>query len=135
MVAFETALAVLNADNGNMAFATTPSVRGLLKTTAAVLTGATTVAAGPMSAIWQSEADGEGEMTGYRGLASNQMPNNEILFGNWSEAILGLYGGYDIIVNPYSRDTDAAVRITVNTFGDVALRHAASFAASAGPAV
>ena len=135
MVAFETALAALNADLGNMAFATTPSVRGLLKTTAAVLTGATTVAAGPMSAIWQGGgAPGEGEVTGYRSLASNQIPNNGIVFGNWSEVIHGLYGGYDVIVNPYSRDTDAAVRITINSFGDVALRHAASFAASAGPA-
>ena len=135
MVAFETALAVLNADNGNMAFATTPSVRGVLKVTAAVLTGATTVAAGPMSAIWQSESQGEGEVAGYRALASNQIPNNAIVFGNWSEIIHGLYGGYDVIVNPYSRDTDAAVRITINTFGDVALRHTASFAVSAGPAV
>ena len=135
IVALETALAVLNADNGNMAFATTPAARGLLKVTAAVLTGATTVAAGPMSAIWQALAAGEGEMAGYRALASNQIPNNQIVFGNWSEIIHGLYGGYDIIVNPYSRDTDAAVRITINTFGDVALRHAASFAASAGPVV
>ena len=135
MVAFETALAVLNADNGNMGFVSTPAVRGVLKTTAAVLTGATTVAAGPMSAIWQSGQDGEGEMTGYRGLISNQVPYNEIIFGHWAEVIQGLYGGFDIIVNPYSRDTDAAVRVTINSFGDVALRHAASFAASAGPAV
>lgn len=131
-VAFETALAVLNADAGNMAYATTPEVRGAWKTIAATLTGATTVAAGPMSAIWQPGGEpGEGEVNGYRAIASKQMPNNLVLFGNWSEVIHGLYGGYDVIVNPYSRDTDAAVRITINTFGDVALRHAASFCASA----
>ena len=129
LVAFETALAVLNADAGNMAYATTPSVRGTLKSAAKLLKGATTVAA---VALWDGgEAPGEGEVNGYRALASNQIPNNQVLFGNWSEVVHGLYGGYDVIVNPYSRDTDAAVRITINSFGDVALRHAASFCASA----
>ncbi len=57
-----------------------------------------------------------------------------MVFGNFGDAILGMYGGYDVIVNPYSRDIDAAVRITVNTFGDVAVRHAASFCASSDAA-
>jgi HK97 family phage major capsid protein len=128
LVAFETALAVLNADDGAMAYATTPSVRGVLKSAAKLLTGATTVAATP---LWENgSAPGEGIVNGYRALASNQIQNNQVIFGNWSDVIHGLYGGYDVIVNPYSRDTDAAVRITINTFGDVAVRHAASFCAS-----
>ena len=131
MVEFETDLAQYNADAGTMAYVTTPSVRGKLKTAGATLTGATTVAAGPYSAIWTpGENSGEGAVNGYRALASNQVPNNQVIFGNWNEVIHGLYGGYDIIVNPYSRDTDAAVRITVNTFGDVAIRHPQSFAVS-----
>ena len=131
VIAFETALAVFNADQGNMAFATSPSVRGKWKGLAAALTGATTVS-GPQNAIWTPGGEaGEGEVNGYHALASNQILNNGVLFGNWSEIIHGLYGGYDIIVNPYSRDTDAAVRITVNSFGDVVLRHAASFCVSA----
>ena len=132
VVAFETALATLNADGGNMAYATTPAVRGAWKTIAAALAGATAVINGAANAIWApSGTPGEGEVNGYRAIASNQIPNNGVIFGNWSEAIHGLYGGYDVIVNPYSRDVDAAVRITINTFGDVAIRHAASFCASA----
>ena len=131
-VAFETALATLNADAGNMAYATTPAVRGAWKTIAAALSGATAVINGAQNAIWApSGTPGEGEVNGYRAIASNQIPNNAVVFGNWSEVIQGLYGGYDVIVNPYSRDTDAAVRITINTFGDVALRHPASFCVSA----
>lgn len=131
-IAFETALAVLNADGGNMAFATTPEVRGAWKGIAAALSGATAVINGAQNAIWApSGTPGEGEVNGYRAVASKQIPNNLVIFGNWSEVVHGLYGGYDVIVNPYSRDVDAAVRITINTFGDVALRHAASFCASA----
>lgn len=132
VVAFETALATLNADGGNMAYAVTPAVRGAWKTIAAALSGATAVINGAANAIWApSGTPGEGEVNGYRAIASNQIPNNICIFGNWSEAVHGLYGGYDVIVNPYSRDVDAAVRITINTFGDVAIRHAASFCASA----
>jgi len=131
-ISFETALAMLNADEGNMGFATTPSVRGRWKSLAANLTGATTVISGPENAIWAPGAEaGEGEINGYRGLASNQILNNQVIFANWGEVIHGLYGGFDVIVNPYSRDTDAAVRITVNSFGDVAVRHAASICVSA----
>lgn len=132
VVDFETALAVLNADEGNMAYATSPSVRGAWKKIAAALTGATAVINGAQNAIWApSGTPGEGDVNGYRAIASNQIPNNLVIFGHWAEIIHGLYGGYDVIVNPYSRDTDAAVRITVNSFGDVAIRHAASFCASA----
>lgn len=132
VVDFETALAVLNADQGMMAYATTPSVRGAWKKIAAALTGATAVINGSQNAIWApGEESGEGDVNGYLGLASNQIPNNQVIFGNWPEAVHGLYGGFDIIVNPYSRDTDAAVRVTINSFGDVALRHAVSFCASA----
>lgn len=128
LVAFETALAVLNADDGAMAYATSPSVRGTLKSAAKLLTGATTVAAQP---LWENAGTpGEGMVNGYRAIASNQIQNNQVIFGNWSDVIHALYGGYDVVVNPYSRDTDAAVRITINTFGDVAVRHAASFAVS-----
>lgn len=135
LVAFETALAVLNADQGNMAFATTPAVRGVLKNTAVILGAATTVVAGAQSAVWTPTGEDMGDVTGYNAFASNNVPGNAIIFGNWSEAIHGLYGGFDVIVNPYSRDTDAAVRITINSFGDVVLRHPQSFAVSAGPAV
>lgn len=132
LVAFETALAVLNADGGNMAYVTSPSARGTLKAAAKTLVGATTVSA---VTLWEKgSVPGEGEVNGYLALATNQVLNNMMIFGNWEDAINGLYGGYDVIVNPYSRDVDAAVRVTVNTFGDVAIRHAASFCASADAA-
>ncbi len=125
IVSFETALALANADIGRMAYVTTPSVRATLKVTPKV---GTTF---PIF-IWEEGdfADGsnDGEVNSYRAAVTNQIANNAVAFGNFEDCIQALFGGFDVVVNPYSRDIDAVVRITVNTFGDVAVRHAASFA-------
>ena len=132
IVAFETALSVANADLGNMAFVTSPTVRGRMKAVAQTGVGVTSVV--PIF-LWQKGAwaDGsnDGEMNGYRAAATNQILNNLVFFGNWEDCIHALWGGYDVIVDPYTQATDGTNRITVNTFGDVALRHAVSFCVSA----
>ncbi len=38
-----------------------------------------------------------------------------------------MWGGLDVLVNPYTYSQTGTVEITVNTFIDVAIRHAASF--------
>lgn len=126
IVSFETALATLNADMGNMGYVTTPAARGTLKSAAKLLVGATTVAAVP---IWDNA-----EMNGYKSLATNQIINNLCAFGNWGDALRCLWGGIEVVLNPYSRDTEGLVRLTMNTFGDIAVRHAASFAVSSDSA-
>lgn len=126
VVSFETALAVLNADMGNMGYVTTPAARGTLKSAAKLLVGATTVAAVP---IWDKD-----EMNGYKSMATNQIINNLMGFGNWADAIRCLWGGIEIVLNPYSRDTEGLVRLTMNTFGDMCVRHAPSFCASSDSA-
>jgi HK97 family phage major capsid protein len=126
LVAFETALALANADLGAMAYVTSPSVRGALKVTPKVPNSTFPIF------VWEpgkfGDGSNDGEINSYRAAATNQIAGNLVAFGNWSDCIHALWGGYDVVVNPYTRDTDAVVRITVNTFGDVAVRHAASFA-------
>jgi hypothetical protein len=129
VLSFETALALANADLGTMAYVADPSTRGVWK--AAPKIAASTF---PIF-LWEKgdwgDGSNDGEVNSYRAACTNQISNNRVAFGNWSDVIHALWGGYDIVVNPYSRDIDAVVRITVNTFGDVAVRHAASFAWSA----
>jgi hypothetical protein len=131
VIAFETALSLANADLGNMAYVTTPGVRGRWKAVAKTGVGVTSVV--PIF-LWEKGAwaDGsnDGEVNGYRAAATNQIANNLVFFGNWEDVIHALWGGYDVIVDPYTNATDATTRITVNTFGDVAVRHAASFCVS-----
>lgn len=124
----ETSLALANADVGNMAYITTPKVRGKLKAAAKI--GSTF----PIF-IWEDgdfgDGTNDGEINGYRAACTNQILNDAVAFGHWADAIHALWGGFDVVVNPYSFDTNAEVQITINTFSDVAARHAASFCWSA----
>ena len=135
IVSMETAIAAANADADGLAYVTTPTAKGRLKAVAKTGVGVTSVV--PIF-LWEGkyglDNSNDGEMNGYRAAATNQIPNNQMLFGNFGDVIHALWGGYDIIVNPYTLDTQAEVRITVNTFGDVAVRHPASFCVSADSA-
>ena len=133
IVALETAVAVDNADVGALAYMTNARVRGKLKTTPKE--------SGQPIYIWTdtpAEA-GIGMVNGYSAYATNQVPADltkgsgtnlsAILFGNWSDLLIGEWGALEVLVNPYSLDTSGKVRITVFKSVDVAVRHAASFAA------
>lgn len=126
MVEFETALSNANADQGRMAYVTNTAVRGVLKTKTKVASSTFPIY------IWEpgdyGDGSNDGTINSYRAAATNQIANNLVAFGNFEDAIHALWGGYDVVVNPFSRDVDAVVRITINSFGDVAVRHAASFA-------
>jgi len=131
VVSFETALALVNADVGTLGYVTTPAVKAAWKLIARVLTGATVLTSEP---LWQNWPDGSGDglVNGYRAISSNQILNNAVVFGHFADLVFGCWGaGADFIVNPYSRDTEGKVRITGNTYVDVALRHAQSFCWSA----
>jgi HK97 family phage major capsid protein len=134
IVNFETTLGLANADQGRLGWAVAPLVRGVWKQTAKLLTGASTVAAVP---LWQdlglpSQEAVDGIVNGYRATSSNQLSGaNLVVFGNWTELLLGIFGGLDIIIDPFSLATSAEVRCTVHSFIDVALRHAQSFCISA----
>ena len=52
-----------------------------------------------------------------------------IFFGNWADLIIGMWGGLDLLVDPYTGSTSGTVRVIALQDVDVAVRHAASFAA------
>jgi hypothetical protein len=69
-----------------------------------------------------------GEVNLYQAYSTNQMTDGEVVFGNWEDAILAMWGGFDVVIDIYSKATEATVNIVINTFIDVGVRHAASFA-------
>lgn len=87
--------------------------------------------------IWQ---DGNTPLNGYRAAVTNNVPANltkgtsttvcsSAIFGSdWSMAVLGIFGAPDVTVDPYSQAATGEVRITLNMFGDFAVRHPAAFA-------
>jgi HK97 family phage major capsid protein len=129
VIGLETAVAALNADANNLGYLTNPKVRGKLKSTSKAGTEALFV--------WEN---GTTPLNGYRAETTTQVPSNldkgsstgvcsALLFGNFDDLIVAMWGGLDITVNPYVKDIEGLVRITANTFYDTAIRRTASFAA------
>jgi hypothetical protein len=53
-----------------------------------------------------------------------------VIFGAWSQLLIGYWSGLDILVNPYETTAYARGRVLVRAMRDVdvAVRHAESFA-------
>ena len=128
IVGLETAVAIDNADVGEMAYVTNAAVRGKLKTT--------DKASGAAQFIWGAG----GEMNGYRALVSNQVSStltkgtstavcSAIFFGAWSNLLIGLWGGLDLLVDPYSLSTKGQIRLVAFQSCDIAVRYAQAFSA------
>ncbi len=126
LVAFETLINAANSMGGSRAYVTTPTSKGVLKSAAKLLTGATTVAA---VALWE-----DNEINGYPAFDTNQILNNGMIFGNFNSLIMAMFGGLDIVVDPYTLADKAEVKITINNFIDIALRHPQEFVVSADAA-
>lgn len=126
----ETALATANAPQQNLAYLTTPGVRGKAKETEKVT--------GSGRFIWE-DTNGA-TVNGYPVGISTQVPStltkgtstgvcHAIIFGNWQELIIGVWGGLDLTVDNITLASNAMVKVTVHAWSDMALRHEASFAA------
>lgn len=134
MVGLETELAIDNADLGNMAYLTNAKMRGKLKTTEKFTNGG--------KEIWQpGNAPGFGEVNGYRAAVSNQVPStltkgsasgicSAMIFGNWSDLLIGLWGALEVLANPFGTGFaagDLEVRSLQSV--DIDVRHPESFSA------
>lgn len=85
------------------------------------------------------DANGFTTIAGGRCGVSNQVPNtltkaagsnlSALIYGNWADLVIGEWGGLDVLVDPYTGGAAGTVRIRVLQDVDVAVRHAASFAA------
>ena len=70
----------------------------------------------------------DGRINGYNAVVSNQVTAGDLYFGNFADCLIGLYGGLDIVADPYSNSTSGTVSVTALQTVDVAVRHAVSFA-------
>lgn len=117
-----------NALMGSLAFAGSPAARAKLMQTAKV--------SSTDSVMIMNDPD---ELVGYRFVASTNVPSDltkgsgsalsALIFGNWSELMIGQWGSVEVMVDPYSLSTTGAVRMTIFLDVDIAVRHPQSFAA------
>lgn len=128
LIALETEVAQDNADIGRVAYMTNTKVRGKLKSTAIGT---------DQRMVW---AEGANPVNGYPAWITNQVSStltkgsasgvcSAIFFGNWGDLLIGMWGGLDILVDPYTASTTGTVRVVALQDVDIAVRHAESFAA------
>lgn len=122
MIDLESEVAADNADLGTLAYLACAADRGRMKKA--------DIGTDTGKRVWTSVPGqpGVGEVNGYRAFATNQLAEDEVLFGNFADVIIGEWGVLDILVNPYAKDTSGGVRITALQDVDVAVRHPESFA-------
>jgi HK97 family phage major capsid protein len=128
IIDLETGVAQANADVGSMAYLTNAKVRGRLKTVQK-FSGTNGMP------VWDG---GENPVNGYRAAVTNGVPSNltkgtssgvcsAIIFGNFADLVIGLWGATDIIIDPYTGSTAGTLRTVVLQDVDVALRNVESF--------
>lgn len=126
LIDMETACNTENALTGQLAYVTTPGIKGYLKSLAKD--------AGSGQMVWANE-----ELNGYRAFASNSMPSgltkgssttcHSILFGNFADSIIAGWNGIDLILDPYTGALNNYLKIWMNSWWDVAVKHPKSFVA------
>lgn len=130
MVDLETLINSNDADEGNLAYWTNPKVRGALKKT--FFNGTSSM---PI-------IDNQKICNGFKVYSNTQIPSNltkgtssgncsAMIFGNFADLYMGMWGGINILYNPYSEDTKGRVRYTANMLLDVQVARPKSFAVCA----
>ena len=97
-IGMETDVAAANADVANMFYLINASARGALKSTEK--------ASNTAQFVFE-----DGEINGYPAIVSNQLANNDVLFGDFSQFVIGMWSGLDLTVDPYANATAGSVRI------------------------
>lgn len=124
----EKEVAIDDADIGKLAYLTNPKVVNKLKNTA--------IGTDQRMIL----APGDKELNGYQLFRTTLVPStldkggstgvcSAIIFGNFEDLILAQWAGLDIVIDPYTDAKSGLVNVIVNSWWDVNVRRAASFAA------
>lgn len=133
ILAFEQVLAAQNADQPGAKFGylTSPSARTKLKATAIALAGATTVSARPIWDAGNFSDPSDGLVNSYRACSTNQVFANQMFFGDWTQALLCMFGsGLDVTSDIYTQAATGEIKLTLSAYVDIAILHPQSFCVS-----
>ena len=114
-IGMETDVAAANADVANMFYLINASARGALKSTEKTSTSTANF-------VFENN-----EINGYPAIVSNQLANNDVLFGDFSQFVIGMWSGLDLTVDPYANATSGSVRIIALQDVDFAVKQPTAF--------
>jgi len=115
---FQTDVAGANVMPVSGGYVTTPSVAALLMQRVKFTSTA--------SPLWEGNV-WDGSMSGFQAMTSLQMAAATMLFGDWSQVIIGEWGTLEIEVNPYANFQSAITGIRAIVSMDCGLRYAGAF--------
>ena len=118
IVEFQTDVAGSNALVGNCGYMTTPTVAGLLKLRQRFTSTDTP--------LWQGNIL-DGTIEGFKASSTLQMPSATMVFGDWSQIVIGEWGSLEIALNPYANFAAAITGIRAIQTCDVGVRIAGAF--------
>jgi HK97 family phage major capsid protein/HK97 family phage prohead protease len=114
VIAMESVIASDNADVDRMAYVQNAGMRGHLKSTQKF--------SGTNGApIWEAD----NTVNGYRGEVTNQVQSGDMFHGNFGNLLIGMWGGLDLTVDPYSHSRRGRLRIVAMQDVDFVLRYPA----------
>lgn len=135
ITALEREVAVDNADMGKLAYMTNPLVRDKLKNTLKIATLGSTF-------VWPETigVNGEAMLNGYRAFVTNQVAStlekgtsgavcSAIFFGDFDNLVIALWGGIDILVDPFTGSAAGTVRVVGYIDADIGVRRPQGFSA------
>ena len=97
---------------GDIKFIVSPSAKAVLKSTAK----------NQNSFIMEGN-----EVNGYPVLCTSAVAGKGIVYGNFSDLVIGQWGGIDLTVDPYTQAANGKVRLVINAYFDAKPRRADSF--------
>lgn len=118
LVQMESEIAADNADVSSMAYVMNARARGLAKTTSKFAGGT------DQGTIWEAG----NTVNGYRAEITNQIEGSDVIFGNFADALIGMWGGLDLTIDPYTHSARGRLRIVAMQDVDFVLRRVESFA-------
>lgn len=110
------AIAADNADFDNMSVVTTASLYAFLQ-------GAYIDAGSGRFILENGVLSGVGTPIIY----SNNMPAGNILMGDFSKFVMGVWGGVDLLINPYTKGKENIVEVIINQFFDMGCLYPSAF--------
>lgn len=114
LVSYESEIAADNALGGRLAYVTTPAVVGHLKTTSKDTGSGRFIMEG-------------GTANGYPVYTSTQLTANSMIFGDWSQILVGMWGVLDIQADQATLAASGGLVLRAFHDVDVGIRHAVAF--------